>query len=199
MRILITGGAGYIGSHVAVATLAAGHDIHVLDSYVNASPVALERVREIAGRDFAATEADLRDRAAIEAVVADFRPEATIHLAGLKAVGESVARAARATTTTTSAARSRCSRRWRRGVAAPGLLLERDGLRRPRRTCRSTRTHPRRATNPYGATKLMIETSCATSRPPTRAGRSRCCATSTRSARTPAARSAKTRAACRTT
>ncbi|HVH02750.1 MAG TPA: SDR family NAD(P)-dependent oxidoreductase, partial [Amaricoccus sp.] len=91
MRILITGGAGYIGSHVAVATLAAGHDIHVVDSNVNASPAALDRVREIAGRAFAATETDLRDRAVIAAVVADFRPEATIHLAGLKAVGESVA------------------------------------------------------------------------------------------------------------
>ena len=49
MRILITGGAGYIGSHVAVATLAAGHDVHVVDSFVNASPVALERVRPSPG------------------------------------------------------------------------------------------------------------------------------------------------------
>ena len=156
MRILITGGAGYIGSHVAVATLAAGHDIHVVDNYVNASPAALDRVREIAGRAFAATEADLRDRAAIAAVVAGFRPEATIHLAGLKAVGESVAEPLAYYDNNVS------------GAVTLLEVLAAAGARRLVFSSSATvygdpdyvpidEAHPRRATNPYGRTKLMTE------------------------------------------
>ena len=91
MRILVTGGAGYIGSHTLVEILRAGHEAHVVDNYSNASPEALKRVRQLANRGFEATEADIRDAAALRRVVADFAPEAVIHFAGLKAVGESVA------------------------------------------------------------------------------------------------------------
>ena len=91
MAILITGGAGFIGSHTAVEFLNAGHDIVVVDNYSNSSPKALERVKEITGRDFAFYEVDLCDKAALEAVFVK-HPEidSAIHFAGLKAVGESV-------------------------------------------------------------------------------------------------------------
>jgi UDP-glucose 4-epimerase len=157
MRILITGGAGYIGTHVAVATLAAGHDVHVIDSFVNASPVALERVREIAGRDFGVTEADLRDRAAVEAAIATFAPEVTIHLAGLKAVGESVATPLAYYDANVAGAlvllETLAAAGARRLVFSSSATVYGDPERVP-----IDETHPRRATNPYGRTKLVIET-----------------------------------------
>ena len=91
MRILITGGAGYIGSHTLVEVLRAGHEAHVVDNLSNASPVALARVKQLANRDFGFTRADLRDGDAVAALVAELAPEAVIHFAGLKAVGELVA------------------------------------------------------------------------------------------------------------
>ncbi|AWO74558.1 UDP-glucose 4-epimerase GalE [Geobacillus thermoleovorans] len=91
MAILITGGAGYIGSHTCVELLNAGYDIVVIDSFANSKPEALRRVQEIAQRDFPYYQADLLERDALEAVFAKHSIEAVIHFAGLKAVGESVA------------------------------------------------------------------------------------------------------------
>lgn len=88
MRVLVTGGAGYIGSHTLVELMAGGHEVCVIDNHANSSPRALERVREIAGRDLAAHRLDIRDTAALARVAQDFRPDAVIHFAGLKAVGE---------------------------------------------------------------------------------------------------------------
>ncbi len=93
MSILITGGAGFIGSHTAVEFLNAGYDIVIADNYCNSSPKALERIKEITGRDFRAYEVDLCDKAALEKVFIE-NPDidSAIHFAGLKAVGESVAK-----------------------------------------------------------------------------------------------------------
>ncbi len=93
MSILITGGAGFIGSHTAVEFLNAGYEIVVVDNYVNSSPVALERVKEITGKSFPYYQVDLCDKAALEEVFVK-HPEidSAIHFAGLKAVGESVAK-----------------------------------------------------------------------------------------------------------
>lgn len=88
MRVVVTGGAGYIGSHTLLELLAAGHEICVVDSYANSSPEALRRVAGIAGRTFRIEQADVRDLAAMGAIFHDFLPEAVIHFAGLKAVGE---------------------------------------------------------------------------------------------------------------
>lgn len=92
MTILITGGAGYIGSHTCVELLAAGYEIAVVDNYSNSSPEALKRVREITGKDFAAYDADLRDEAALVRIFEQNAVEAVVHFAGWKAVGESVAK-----------------------------------------------------------------------------------------------------------
>ena len=90
MAVLITGGAGYIGSHTCVEMLNAGEEIVVLDNFSNASPVSCERVREIAGRDFPVEICDIRDEAGLKKVFSKYAFEAAIHFAGLKAVGESV-------------------------------------------------------------------------------------------------------------
>ncbi|MEA4899274.1 UDP-glucose 4-epimerase GalE [Bacillota bacterium Meth-B3] len=90
MKVLLTGGAGYIGSHTGLALLNAGHDIVVADNYANSSPEALGRVRALSGRDFPAYEVDVCDRAAVDAVFQAHTFDAVIHFAGLKAVGESV-------------------------------------------------------------------------------------------------------------
>ena len=89
-NILITGGAGYIGSHTCVEFLDAGYDIVVLDNLCNSSPKSLDRVRELTGRDFPFVRGDIRDRNALDALFRDHSIDAVIHFAGLKAVGESV-------------------------------------------------------------------------------------------------------------
>jgi len=89
-KILVTGGAGYIGSHTCVELLGAGHDVVVLDNLSNARRESLARVAELAGRSCPFVEGDVRDRAALDALFRDHRVDAVIHFAGLKAVGESV-------------------------------------------------------------------------------------------------------------
>ena len=90
MSILVTGGAGFIGSHTCVELLNAGYDVVVVDNLYNASPKALERVKEITGKDLKFYEADIRDREALNEVFDKEEVESVIHFAGLKAVGESV-------------------------------------------------------------------------------------------------------------
>lgn len=90
MNILVTGGAGFIGSHTVVELVEAGHGVAVVDNLSNSSALSLQRVSQIlGGRQIPFVQADIRDRAAMEAVFAQYRPEAVIHFAGLKAVGES--------------------------------------------------------------------------------------------------------------
>ena len=88
MRILVTGGAGYIGSHTLIELLAKGHELFVIDNYANSSPKVLCAVRKMAGRTFQNDKVDITDELALDEIFADFRPEAVIHFAGLKAVGE---------------------------------------------------------------------------------------------------------------
>lgn len=92
MKVLVTGGAGYIGSHTCIELLQAGHIPVVVDNFSNSKPEGLRRVREITGRDFPVHDLDVRDRVALAAVFASEKPDAVIHFAGLKAVGESVAK-----------------------------------------------------------------------------------------------------------
>ncbi len=89
MSILITGGAGFIGSHTCVEFLNAGYDIVVLDNYSNSSPKSLDRVSEITGKSFSFYDCDIRDRAGLDKIFEKENIEAVIHFAGLKAVGES--------------------------------------------------------------------------------------------------------------
>ena len=88
--ILITGGSGFIGSHTVVELLEAGYRPVVIDNLCNASPIALERVSEITGKNVPFIQADLRDRAALDAIFSEYPIATVIHFAGLKAVGESI-------------------------------------------------------------------------------------------------------------
>ena len=90
MKLLVTGGAGYIGSHTVIELIAKGHDLVVIDNLSNSSIEALRRVEEITGRTIPFYEADVRDQNALDNIFAAGDIDAVIHFAGLKAVGESV-------------------------------------------------------------------------------------------------------------
>ena len=90
MKTLLTGGAGYIGSHTAVAMLDAGHEVAVVDNYANSSAEAIARVEKITGKKVALYEADVADRERMMEILKAEMPDCIIHFAGLKAVGESV-------------------------------------------------------------------------------------------------------------
>lgn len=92
MNILLTGGAGYIGSHTIIELDKAGHSVVVVDNLVNSNPESLRRVGKIIGKDIPFYEVDVRDRDALSMVFDDNKFDAVIHFAGLKAVGESVAK-----------------------------------------------------------------------------------------------------------
>ena len=89
MNILVTGGAGYIGSHTCVQLLERGDAVSILDNFANSSPKAVDRLSDLAGKRPTVYEADLCDEDAVNKIVATVKPDAVIHFAGLKAVGES--------------------------------------------------------------------------------------------------------------
>lgn len=90
MKILVTGGAGYIGSHTCVELLQAGHFVSIVDNFCNSSPIVIDRIKAITGRSPDLERADIRDRSALERIFSGNQFDAVIHFAGLKAVGESV-------------------------------------------------------------------------------------------------------------
>jgi len=90
MKILVTGGAGYIGSHTCVELLKADHEVVVIDNLCNSSRISLDRVATISGRQVAFVEGDIRNREMLRQIFARHQIDAVIHFAGLKAVGESV-------------------------------------------------------------------------------------------------------------
>jgi UDP-glucose 4-epimerase len=93
MKILVTGGAGYIGSHTCVELLEAGYDVVVVDNLYNSSEKSIERIKQITGKDLTFYEADILDAEALDKIFTDEKDiECVIHFAGLKAVGESVAK-----------------------------------------------------------------------------------------------------------
>lgn len=91
-KILVTGGAGYIGSHTTVELLNAGHEVVVVDNLSNSSNESLRRAEEITGKNIEFHEADVRNKEMLDAIFNKHDFEAVIHFAGLKAVGESVAK-----------------------------------------------------------------------------------------------------------
>lgn len=90
MAVLLTGGAGYIGSHICIELLQAGMDVVVIDNFSNSKPEAVRRVQQITGKKYPVYHEDLRDRAAVEKIFAENTIDCVIHLAGSKAVGESL-------------------------------------------------------------------------------------------------------------
>ena len=89
MRVLVTGGAGYIGSHTMLNLLEEGNVPLVVDNFSNSSPRALDTVARLSNRNFEHIDADISDRNLINQIMDDFKPQAVIHFAGLKSVGDS--------------------------------------------------------------------------------------------------------------
>jgi UDP-glucose 4-epimerase len=154
--ILLTGGAGYIGSHACVALLNAGHEVAVLDNLSNSSPVALERVARICGKAADFVEGDVRDADLLDRLFAQRPIRAVMHFAGLKAVGESVEKPleyydnnVRGTLELLAAMRRADVRTM---VLSSSATVYGDPASVPIRE-----DFPRSATNPYGRSKLMIE------------------------------------------
>jgi UDP-glucose 4-epimerase len=156
MAILVTGGAGYIGSHTCIELLQSGYDIIVVDNYSNSQSKALERVRELTGRDFKFYEVDLLDEAAIGHIFADNSIEAVIHLAGLKAVGESVQKPLHYYHNNITGTLILCAAMHQYGVKRLVFSSSATVYGMPERVPISE-DFPLVATNPYGSTKLMIE------------------------------------------
>jgi UDP-glucose 4-epimerase len=156
MKILVTGGAGYIGSHTCVELLQAGFDVHVLDNLSNSSEESLRRVREIAGRDLGFTRGDLRDLEAVRAVFAADAFDAVIHFAGLKAVGESTEIPLEYYENNIGGSLNLCRAMGEAGVRnivfSSSATVYGDPASVP-----ITEDFPLSATNPYGRTKLMVE------------------------------------------
>ena len=157
--ILVTGGAGYIGTHTCVELLGAGYDVVVVDNLLNSDAEALRRVRAIAGRDLTFHAVDLLDKAGIERVFAAHRIDAVIHFAGLKAVGESVQQPLRYyhnnLTGTLHLLQVMNDRGVKRLVFSSSATVYGDPKSVPIRE-----DFPLGATNPYGSTKQMIEDMC---------------------------------------
>ena len=91
MKVLLTGGAGYIGSHIAVELLHQGYSVTIADNFSNSSPEVIEKIEKISGKSRELFEIDVADTKSIDELFAKSKPDAVIHLAGFKAVGESVA------------------------------------------------------------------------------------------------------------
>ena len=154
--VLLTGGAGYIGSHSCIAFKRAGYDVVLLDNLCNSSRRVLDRLETITGSRPAFREADIRDYDALMEVFKEFAPAAVVHFAGLKAVGESVAEPLKY---------------YDNNVAGTVTLLEAMEASGVRNLVFSssatvygdpdsvpiTESFPRSATNPYGRSKLIIE------------------------------------------
>ncbi|MDA9313361.1 UDP-glucose 4-epimerase GalE [Amylibacter sp.] len=156
MKVLVTGGAGYIGSHTCVKLLEAGHEVFVIDNLCNGHEVALERVQDITNRDLQFTNADIRDAKALDKIFNDFKPEAVIHFAGLKAVGESVADPIKYYDVnvggSVSLLRAMCKAECNNIVFSSSATVYGKPKYLP-----YDEEHPTSPVNPYGRTKLMIE------------------------------------------
>ncbi|SCX27911.1 UDP-galactose 4-epimerase [Nitrosomonas eutropha] len=156
MKVLVTGGAGYIGSHTCVELLTAGYEVVVFDNFCNSHPEALRRVEKITGKKLAVVRGDVRDQATIEKVLKDYHCEAVIHFAGLKAVGESVEKPLEyydnnvVSTLRLLAAMQNCAVYTL--VFSSSATVYGEPQRLP-----LTEDHPLSATNPYGRSKLIIE------------------------------------------
>jgi UDP-glucose 4-epimerase len=156
MAILVTGGAGYIGSHTCVELLQAGYDLVVLDNFSNSKIESLTRVKEITGKDLTFVEANLLDREAVETVFQTYKIEAVIHFAGLKAVGESVAIPLHYYHNNITGTLILCDVMNQYGVKNLVFSSSATVYGMPERVPISE-DFPLGATNPYGRTKLMIE------------------------------------------
>ena len=156
MAVLVTGGAGYIGSHTCVELLNEGEEIVILDNFVNSKPEALDRIREITGKDFKFYEVDLLDEEGVDRVFAENNIDSVIHFAGLKAVGESVQKPILYYHNNLTGTLILCKVMEKYGVKKLVFSSSATVYGSPK-SVPIREDFPLSTTNPYGATKLMIE------------------------------------------
>lgn len=156
MAVLVTGGAGYIGSHTCVELLESGKDIVVVDNFCNSKPEALNRIKRITGKDFKFYEADLLDRDAVKKIFDENDIDSVIHFAGLKAVGESVSIPLRYYHNNITSTLILCEEMAAHGVKKIVFSSSATVYGSPK-TVPIKEDFELHTTNPYGSTKLMIE------------------------------------------
>lgn len=156
MAILVTGGAGYIGSHTMVEFLSAGRELVVVDNFMNSKPESLRRVKELTGKDFRFYEVDLLDKEALERVFLENKIEACIHFAGLKAVGESCEKPLLYYHNNITGTLNLCELLSKYGAKRIVFSSSATVYGKPA-SVPITEDFPTSTTNPYGETKLMIE------------------------------------------
>lgn len=157
MRVLLTGGAGYVGAHTSVELIEAGYDVEILDNFSNSSPEAVRRIGLITGTEPRLHEADLLEAERVTDIIGSGRFDAIIHFAGLKAVGESVSQPLRYYRTnlvgTLNLVDAMLAAGTRNLVFSSSATVYGDSVTVPIRETSLVVD----ATNPYGRTKLMIE------------------------------------------
>ena len=156
MKILVTGGAGYIGSHTCIQLLEAGHEIVVVDNFYNSKYEAVRRIRGLSGKDFPFYEADVCDSEAVEKIFSENKIDAIIHFAGLKAVGESVRIPLRYYDNNLTSTLVLLKAMEKHGVKNFVFSSSATVYGNPA-SVPITEDFPLSTTNPYGTTKLMIE------------------------------------------
>lgn len=156
MAILVTGGAGYIGSHTTVELLNAGYEVVIVDDYSNSKPEVLNRIKEITGKDFSFHEVNILDKEALEKVFQEHELDAVIHFAGYKAVGESIVEPLKYYHNNLT------------GIFVLAELMKKYNVKKMvfsssatvysmNNVSPLTEDLPLSTTNPYGTTKMMIE------------------------------------------
>ncbi len=156
MAILITGGAGYIGSSTCIELLNAGEEIVIADNFSNSKPAALDRIKEITGADFKFYKADMREEDALEEIFEQNDIREVIHFAGLKAVGESVEKPLMYYDNNVAGTVNLLKKMSAHGVKRMVFSSSATVYGAPK-SVPIKEDFPLSTTNPYGATKLMIE------------------------------------------
>ena len=156
MKILVTGGAGYIGSHTCVELLNLGHDVVIFDNLSNSSLVALDRINELSPKAAQFVKGDVLDKAALGDLFSQYDIDAVIHFAGLKAVGESVEQPLRYYQNNVVGTLQLCEAMIQAKVFSIIFSSSATVYGDPA-SCPITESFPLSATNPYGWSKLMVE------------------------------------------
>ncbi len=156
MKILVTGGAGYIGSHTAILLIEAGYDIIIFDNFCNASKESIKRVEKIVNQDIKLIEGDIRNRDDLNHLFQTYDIDAVIHFAGLKAVGESVEKPLKYYDNNVHGTAVLCEIMAKHGCKSIVFSSSATVYGDPH-TTPIKENFPLSATNPYGRSKLMVE------------------------------------------
>ena len=156
MKVLVTGGAGYIGSHTCIELLEAGHEVFVVDNLCNGHEVALDRIRAITNSELQFKNADIRDTITLNEIFNTFKPDAVIHFAGLKAVGESIADPMKYYDVNVGGSISLLSAMSKASCKNIVFSSSATVYGKPQ-YLPYDEAHPTKPVNPYGRTKLIIE------------------------------------------